>query len=396
VREVLRDKWIEVDVDAVKKNLQEVKSLLDDKARLIAVVKANAYGHGAEETARIFFQNGVDFFAVSFFYEALQLRKAGIRSDILVFSPVLSEEEAAESIKNQLTLTIASNKDREMLERVAAPFNTQIRVHLKIDTGLGRFGMSEEEALRVCQDIYSKGQMFIEGIYTHVADPTSPDYTLKQFQQFMQVVNRLEREKFVIPIKHFANSAVFLSFPNMYLDAVRIGTLLSGQHPVGAFPTRLHLQDPYKFKSRILSLRTLEKGSSLGYYRTYILKRTAQIAVIPVGFNDGLTMEVANRPVGLLDMIKKLAKIVLAYFNFSRFNLFVTIKGKEYPIRGKVFMQMALVEIPDGVDVNIGDEVELPVRKTLAANNIIRIYVEEGQTVKIPYNEVANYIIDEA
>lgn len=393
---MLRDKWIEIDVDAVKKNLQEVKTLLDDKAKLIAVVKANAYGHGAEDIARILFQNGVEFFAVSFYYEAMQLRKAGIRASILVFIPVVSEEEAMESIENHLTLTIASDNDRELLEKVAATLKNQIRVHLKIDTGLGRFGMSEEEALQVCRDIYQNEQLFIEGIYTHIADPTSPDYTLKQFQQFMQVVNRLEREKFVIPVKHFANSAVFLSFPNMYLNAVRIGTLLSGQHPVGAFPIRLQLQDPYKFKSRIISVRTMEKGSSMGYYRTYKLKRAAQIAVIPVGFNDGLAVEVANRPVGLVDMLKKVVKIVLGYLNLPRFNLYVTLKGKDYPIRGKVFMQMALVEIPVGVEVNIGDEVEMPVRKTLAARNIVRIYVQDGQAGKIAYDEVTNYIINKA
>jgi alanine racemase len=393
---VLRDKWIEIDIDAVKKNLQEVKTLLDEKARLIAVVKANAYGHGAEDIARILFQNGVEFFAVSFYYEALQLRKAGIRASILVFTPVISEEEALESIKNHLTLTVASDKNRELLEKAAATLKTQIRVHLKIDTGLGRFGMSEEEALLVCRNIYQNEQLFIEGIYTHIADPISPDYTLKQFQQFMQVVNRLEQDKFVIPIKHFANSATFLRFPNMYLNAVRIGTLLSGQHPVGKFPTHLQLQDPYKYKTRIISLRTLEKGSSLGYYRTYKLKRAAQIAVIPVGFNDGLAVEVSNQPVGIVDMLKKLVKIVLGFFDLPRFNLYVTIKDRDYPIRGKVFMQMALVEIPYGVDVNIGDEVELPIRKTLAARNVARIYVQEGQAGKIAFEEVTNYIIDEA
>jgi alanine racemase len=393
---MLGDKWIEIDVDAVKKNLQEVKALLGEKASLIAVVKANAYGHGAEEIARILFQHGVEFFAVSFFYEAMQLRKAGIRASILVFSPVVGEEDALESITKHLTLTISSDKDRELLEKASAALKTQLRVHLKIDTGLGRFGMNEDEAVQVCQQIHSNGQLYVEGIYTHIADPGSPDYTVHQFQKFQQVVNRLEREGFVIPIQHFANSAVFLSFPHMHLNAVRIGTLLSGQHPVGNFPTRLQLQDPYKFKTRIVSLRTLGKGSFLGYYRTFRLKQASQIAVIPVGFNDGLAVEVANRPVGFIDMLKKVAKIVLSYFNLPRFNLYVTLKGKNYPIRGKVFMQMALVEIPLGVEVELGDEVEVPVRKTLAARSIDRIYVQEGKAGKIAYEEVTNYVIDEA
>jgi len=353
--------------------------LLSENTRLIAVVKANAYGHGAEETARILCQNGVDFFAVSFFHEAIQLRQAGINADILVFSPVISEEEVIESVKNCLTLTITSDNDRDILERVITNYNGQLRVHLKIDTGLGRFGLNEEEAVSVCQRLSPNQQFCIEGIYTHAAEATSSGYTAKQFTKFMQVVNRLEQEGFIIPIKHMANSAVFLISPHMYLNAVRIGTLLSGQHPVGKFPTILNLKDPYKFKSRIISLRTLEKGSFLGYYRTFKLKRVSQIAVIPVGFNDGLAVEVSNKPVGFIDMLKKVAKIILGYFNISRFNIYVTIQGESFPVRGKVFMQMALLEIPPGVDIKIGDEVEVPVRKTLASPNIIRKYVRKDE-----------------
>ena len=381
------DKWIEINTDAVKHNLREVNSLLDEKTRLIAVVKANAYGHGAEAIARILCQNGVDFLGVSFFYEAMQLRKAGINADILMFSPLVGEADVKESIRNHLTLTIGSDDDRELLERVCAQQNIQPQVHLKIETGLGRFGLNEEEAVHVCRRLFSNKQVQVEGIYSHIADPTSHDYTMQQFQKFMQVVNRLEREGFVIPIKHMANSAVVLSSPSMYLDAVRVGTLLSGQHPVGIFPLHLQLQDPYRFKSRVISLQTLPAGSFLGYYRSHQLKRTAQIAVIPVGFNDGLAVEVANQPRGFLDMLKKLAKIVLGYFNVSRFNLYVTINGKDYPIRGKVFMQMALVEIPLEDEVNIGDEVEVPVRKTLASPNITRRYVRDGETAQMAFDE---------
>ena len=381
------DKWIEINIDAVKNNLQEVKTLLAGKARLIAVVKANAYGHGAEETARILCQNGVDFLAVTFYYEAIQLRKAGINADILVFSPLVSETDAEEAISNCLTLTIGSDDDRELLERVSAGQNLEVKIHLKIETGLGRFGLDEEDAVRVCRQVFPNKKLQVEGIYTHTADPTSHNYTAQQFQKFMQVVKRLEGEGFVIPIKHLANSAVVLTSPDMYLDAVRIGTLLSGQHPIGNFPTRLQLQDPYCFKSRIISLRTLGKGSFLGYYRSFQLKQKSRIAVIPVGFYDGLAVEVANKPLGFLDMLKKLAKIILGYFNVSRFNLYVTIKGKDYPIRGKVFMQMALLEIPAEADVEIGDEVEVPVRKTLASRSITRLYIQGGKTEHIAYGE---------
>jgi alanine racemase len=318
----------------------------------------------------------VDFFAVSFFAEAIQLRQAGIQADILVFSPVVSPEEAGESVRNRLTLTIASEDDRELLAQASAALQSQLKVHLKIDTGLGRFGLNEEEAVQVGQKINCHEQLFLEGIYTHAADPSSPAYTARQFKHFTQVSHRLEQEGMVIPLKHMANSAILLRSPEMYLDAVRIGTLLAGQHPVGNFPIRLQLQDPYKFKSRITSLRTMERGSFLGYYRTFQLKRDAQIAVLPVGFHDGLAVEVANPPASWKDMLRKLAKISLGYFNWPRFNLEVRIQNRSCPIRGKVFMQMALVEIPPGLDVKVGDVVEVPVRKTLVSATIPRIYVE--------------------
>jgi alanine racemase len=381
------DKWIEINIDAVKHNLEEVKALLNGKTRLIAVVKANAYGHGAEAIARIFCQNGVDFLGVSFFYEAMQLRKAGITADILVFSPLISEADCEESISNHLTLTIGADEDQELLERVCTQKNMQGKVHLKIETGLGRFGLDEEGAVRVCRKLSANRLVQVEGIYTHAADPTSHDYTAQQFRTFMQVINRLEQGGFVIPIKHMANSGVVLSAPEMYLDAVRIGTLLSGQHPVGNFPNRLQLQDPYCFKCRVVSVQNLSKGNFLGYYRSYQLKQAARIAVIPVGFNDGLAVEIANQPRGFVDMLKKLAKVVLGYFHVGRFNLHVTIKGKAYPIRGKVFMQMALVEIPLEIDIQIGEEVEVPVRKTLASPDITRQYVRNREIEQIAINE---------
>jgi len=181
----------------------------------------------------------------------------------------------------------------------------------------------------------------------------------------------------------------------MHLDAVRIGTLLSGQFPAGEFSQRLDLLDPFKFKSRIISLKTLEAGSSLGYYRTYRLKEKAQIAVIPVGFNDGLALEVNNKATGLLDLLKILAKKILAYWNSPRFNIYVNIKGSSCcPIRGKVFMQMSMAEIPPDLDVEIGDEVELPVRKTLASKNLLRLYMKEGEAVKVESEDLTAYMVE--
>lgn len=396
MEQVLTDKWVEIDIDAIKNNLLAANSLLNEKTRLIAVVKANAYGHGMAETARILYQNGVDFFAVSFFAEAMQLRRAGIRSSILVFCPVVLENELKEAINHHLTLSITSPYDWQILEKASYGLKTEVRVHLKLETGLGRFGLTEEEAVTIAREIRQHEKITIEGIYTHMADAAAnPSYTETQFISFIQTVEVLHNMGIRIPVKHCANSAVFLKYPHMHLDGVRLGTLLSGQYPVGKFAARIELQDPYKFKSRVISLRSINKGSYLGYYRSYRLKRDAQIAVIPVGFSDGLNLAVANKAAGFLDMLKSIARLVLLYFDVPRFSLQVKINGVNYPVRAKVFMQMALVEIPPEVEIHIGDEVEVPIRKTLASRSLNRVYLQGGEAVKISGEEGTSYIVDE-
>jgi len=381
------DKWVEINLDAVEKNLRAVRSLLADKTRLIAVIKADAYGHGAVATAQLLAENGVDYFAVSFFREAIQLRQAGITESILIFSPIISEYELQEAIKNNLTITIASPYDWQLLDSICASVDAEIKIHLKVDTGLGRFGLREEEILTLIPEM-KKSQINIEGIYTHMAAAaSSPVYTRHQFASFMQILYKLEEAGLQLPLRHCANSAVLLKYPQMQLDAVRVGTLLSGQAPVGTSPADLELEDPYTFKTRIISLRQLEKGSYLAYYRSYRLKKAAQLAVIPVGFIDGLALQVGNKPSGWLDLLKTVVKLILLYGNVARFGQQVSIAGTKYPVRGKVFMQMALVEIPLDREVKIGDEVEVPIRKTLTSPDITRIYLQNEKVVKISTKE---------
>jgi alanine racemase len=388
VQPYLPDKWVEINLDAVEKNLRAVQSLLSDGTRLIAVIKADAYGHGAAATAQLLREHGVEYFAVSFFREAMQLRQAGITENILVFSPIISEDELRDALKNKLTITIASLYDWQLLKKVCTTENAEVKIHLKVDTGLGRFGLQEKEILTLIPEMRGQSQIIIEGIYTHMAAAaTNPAYTRLQFARFMRILHKLEESGLRIPLRHCANSAVLLKYPQMQLDAVRVGTLLSGQAPVGTSQGNLTLEDPYTFKTRIISLRKLEKGSYLAYYQSYRLQRAAQVAVIPVGFIDGLALQVGNKPSGLLDLLKTVIKLILLYGNVVRFGQQVSIKGTNYPVRGKVFMQMALVEIPLNQEVKIGDEVVVPVRKTLTAPDIARIYLQNGKVVKFTTKE---------
>lgn len=387
-------KWVEIDVEAIKHNFQVITEELAEEVHLIAVLKNNAYGHGAIDIARILNQNGVDYFAVTYLDEALSLRRAGIKSSILLFSPIINESELKEAIENEITLVITSLYDANLIDKVSRQLRLLVNFHLKIDTGLGRFGIPEDDLLEVVNIFADNPYILIEGIFTHMADASNEKYTLKQFQKFLEVIAYLEDNNIFIPIKHCANSTVFLKYPEMHLDAVRIGTLLAGHYPVGKMPHPFTLFEPFTFKTRVIAVNNLKKGDYLGYFRTYRLKKEAKVAVIPVGFSDGLFLEVANPPLNFLDLLKILARISLRYFNFSRFTTKVKIKGKLYPIRGKVFMQMALVEIPSHIDIKVGDVVEVPLRKTLVANNIKYVYVKDGLPGKIREEDKTVYITE--
>ncbi|HZK43048.1 MAG TPA: alanine racemase [Syntrophomonadaceae bacterium] len=389
------NKWVEIDILAIKNNLLNIQAHLADRARLIGVVKANGYGHGAIEVARILQQNGVDFLAVSYLDEALKIRNSGIKSSIMLFSPLIDELEIKEAIENEITLAITSIYDSQLINKVSSKLRIPVNIHLKVDTGLGRFGIYDEDLIDICNDLLNNPFIYIEGIFTHVAEANNEKHTINQFKQFTEIINKLEHNNIHIPIKHFANSTVFLKYPEMHLDAVRIGTLLSGQFPVGDMPHPFELTDPFSFKTKIISLREMQKGQYLGYYRTYRLKANAKVAVIPVGFSDGLVLEVANPPTNFLDLIKILLRTILRYFNYSRFTMNVKIKNENYPIRGKVFMQMTLIELPIHSDVEVGDIVEVPMRKTLIDQDIVRLYVQGDLSGKVSRGNKTVYITKE-
>lgn len=370
------DKWVEIDDQAIIDNLAGVRSLLSSSTRLIAVVKANAYGHGLVETARLLASCGVEHFAVTFLDEALLLREGGIGGSILLLSPLTDRLGLERAVEEKITVMVASVLDAQLANQASQDLQRPLSIHLKIETGLNRFGLSHAEARQVCGSLSGNSLIYIEGIYTHMADAGAgdPGSALRQFQLFMQVVQSLAEEGYFIPIKHCANSAVTLRFPHMHLDAVRIGTLLSGQYPVGNLPKPLLLADPFCFKARIIAVKERPAGSFLGYARAFRLNRAAYIAVVPAGFVDGIAAEVANPSAGFIDALKKAVKVLLALLNISRFTTRVIIKGYSCSVVGKVFMQLTLVQIPGNLMVEVGDEVVIPVKKTQVSPSIARYH----------------------
>lgn len=370
------DKWIAIDLDAVDQNLIQVQSRLQSTVQLIAVLKANAYGHGAVGIATRLARHGVNYFAVSHLDEALELRNSGIEGDILLFMPLGQPELIRAAAAAGLSLSLGCREDWQAVQAAGDVAEIPpLKLQLQVDTGLGRFGfLDDSELLSTAQEIVASQHQWT-GIYTHMADAAgNAAYTRQQFARFQAALNYLERAGLPLPLRHCGNSAVLLNYPEMQLDAVRIGSLLSGQHPVGAFAHPLNLRDPFHFQCRIIALRRLTAGSYLGYYRSYRLRRDALIAVIPVGYRDGLLLEVANPPRGWLDLLKTMLRPLLYKMGWGRFQHQVLYQGQGFPLRGKVFMQMALIEFPLQAEVKLGDMVEVPVRKVLAPLELPRIY----------------------
>ncbi len=381
---MLQNRWIEIDTDKVKHNIGQVQKLVDERVRLIVVIKKDAYGHGAGEVARIAYHLGIDFFAVSFLEEAIELRNAGINASIMIFTPLISEDEFTTAIKNNITITISSWGEWEIVKRQSLRLRKKAIIHLKAETGLGRFGFEMEELINIAAESKENlDYIYIEGIYTHMAQAASnAGYTEKQFHKFIEICMTIEENGLNIPVKHCANSAVTLKYPHMHMNAVRIGTLVSGQYPAGKFNSSLSLFDPFQYKCRIVAVKSTKKGSRLGYYSTYKLRKDAQIAVIPVGYSDGLGLEVGNPAAGLWDLIKITVKSFLKYMGITKYGLHVSIAGRQYPIRGKVFMQMALLELPIDAIVPVGTEVVLPIKKTLIRSDVVKLYLSKGEAGK--------------
>ncbi|MDO4539810.1 MAG: alanine racemase [Syntrophomonadaceae bacterium] len=373
------DKWIEVDAAAVAHNYRQVATRLQAGVKLIAVLKADAYGQGAVEMARLLAEGGTDFFAVTHLEEALKLRRGGIDGDILLFLPLRRREDVRVAAEQRLTVSVGSTEDIEALAAAGEEELPALKVHLQVDTGLGRFGFLDQETL-LTSSVRLRVQGFdLEGIYTHMADAAGDAaYTRRQFARFMELTQALDNIGIELKYRHCANSAAMLNYPEMQLDAVRVGTLLSGQHPVGSFSPPLDLREPFRFMSRIISLHRLPQGSYLGYYKTHRLRRDALIGVIPVGYRDGLLLEVANPPAGAVDLIKTMLRPLLYRLGRGRFRHTVKCQGQEWPLRGKVFMQTALIEFPPDAPIRLGDEVEVPMRKVLSAAGVPHVYVNKS------------------
>jgi alanine racemase len=373
--------WIEVELDAVVGNYQEIVNHLRPEARCMAVVKADAYGLGAIEVARALQGAGCDAFAVTRVEEGLILREHGIRGVILVLGPTV-KEEWPRAIAAQLHLSISELSWIAELNETYSELKlkSQVQVHIKLETGMGRTGFQLSELESLAMSLAKAPNICVAGVYTHFARAAQRDqrYTLGQYERFRASTVRLEELGIYPPWKHVCNSAAFLDYPQWHHDFVRIGTLLIGHYPGQGFSGKLTLRDPWVAKSQIVHLRKVPKGTYVGYQSIYRTKDETQLAVIPVGYADGFGLEPHFTPRGWIDFLKIIIKNFAALFGFFLGQERVKMKGRTVRVAGKIGMQLTVIDV--GMqDCGLGDEVGIPLRRTVANPRIPRKYKQDGR-----------------
>lgn len=332
-----RDTWAEIDLDHISYNLKQFRHYLKPKTKIMAVVKADGYGHGAEKAAITAIQAGVDYLAVAFLDEAVELRKAGLKTSILIlgYTPVRSIREA---ILENITITVF---DHEVLDEIiiqTASLRTEAVIHLKVDTGMSRIGVSSaEQAVTLAKKTLTSPFVHLEGLFTHFAnaDSEDPTFTYTQFTKFQAIIEHLEKEGIHIPVKHCCNSAATMKFPVMHLDMVRIGIALYGLYPDASLKKHpIHLKQAMSLKTKIAALKKVAVSQPVSYGCTWRPTRESIIATIPIGYADGLSRLLSNRG-------------------------HVLLNGQVAPIRGRVCMDQTMIDSTDIPNTQNGDIVTI-------------------------------------
>lgn len=327
-----RSVWAEVSLENIAFNVQQICRVIGAQSELMAVVKANAYGHGALEVAHTLLSNGTQWLAVALPEEGVRLRRAGVSAPILVLGAV-SAEELEVCVAQDLVVTVFEPHIAKLLSEAACRLQKMARVHIKVDTGMGRLGLPPHEAVDLVEMVQRLPGLEIQGVFTHFACADCPDlqYTQWQWRRFQQVMNTLRNKGIAIPYYHAANTAAALFFPQSHLDIVRVGLALYGMYPDSRRP--VELRPALSLKTKVAFVKRVPSGSAISYESTYVTWKDTSIAVLPIGYADGLSRQLSNKGV-------------------------VLIKGKACPIVGRVTMDHTLVDVGD-LPVQIGDDVIL-------------------------------------
>jgi alanine racemase len=322
---------IEVDLTALVHNFKEIRKKVGAGCKIMAVVKANAYGHGAVPVASALARAGADWLGVASTEEGVELRQGGLSLPILVMGGIL-ESELEALAEWQLTPVVYHPETLSLLENSVARSRKLMKIHIEVDTGMGRLGLSPDIAASFIQQIAQRGRLIVDGLMTHFAEADSEDqsFVQEQIQKFRRVLKDLNDRGIEIPLCHLANSAAILHHPTVYFQMVRPGISLYGYAPGAKTANLPDLKPCLKLLTRIVQVKRVPKGTGISYGRSFVTKRESLIASLPVGYADGYSRRLSNKGQ-------------------------VLIHEKRAPVVGRVCMDMTLVDVTEIPDAHIGD-----------------------------------------
>jgi alanine racemase len=327
--------YAHIDLASLVHNLIQIQRYLAGKAGVLAVVKANAYGHGAVETAETLVRHGVSTLGVVSVPEGIVLREAGVAADIVVLGTAF-EEQLADAFRHRLTLVVSDQTRLAACARAAAGAQRPIPIHLKIETGMGRLGFSADEVPALLDSLKTHPLLKVEGVMTHLADADgkTSDYTEQQLARFREALDLFEAHRHRPLLIHAANSAAIVRYPGAHFSLVRPGIMLYGYHTLPISVSAPLLKPVMTLRTTIAHVRTVKSDTSISYNRTFVSSRPSRIAVLPIGYADGYSRRLSNRGA-------------------------VLIHGKRAPIAGTICMDMTMVDVTGIPETRIGDEVVL-------------------------------------
>ena len=372
----------EIDLKAIANNIKELRRITHPDARLMGVVKANGYGHGAIEVAQCALQNGAEILGVARIEEGVQIREAGIEVPILIFGYTLPEL-AIDLLEYDLTQTVYTYASAQTLSRTAAALKKKIRIHLKVDTGMGRLGLLPQnfqldnsaaidtDAVEETLAIAGLDGLELEGIFTHFATADSADktYAEDQLDLFMNFLNRLRKAGLEPPVRHAANSAALIDIPQSHLDLVRPGIATYGLYPSDEVNKRhVSLKPAMALKARIIQLKKVPAGFKVSYGTSHETRKPTTIATIPIGYADGLNRLLSSRGQML-------------------------VHEQRAPIIGRVCMDLTMLDVGHIDNIQMGDEVavfgrqgsaSITVDEVASSLNTINYEIVSTITARVP------------
>jgi len=332
-----RPTWADIDLGAIEHNYIQVKRLVGKDVMLMAVVKANAYGHGTVEISQVLEKMGVNYLGVATTDEAVRLRDHGVKTPILILGSILPEEVTIAKDRD-ITITLCSREILSEIKKLAKyeerP-DAKLKVHVKVDTGMGRIGIWHEDALDFVKEVSGQSCIMLEGIYTHFSTAGRDEFfTNYQIESFERLLASIEKSWIKIPLRHAANSIATVDFKRSYLNLVRPGLIIYGMYPKYTFPKIIKLRPAMSLKTKIVFIKDIPAGRSISYGRTFVSQKPTRIATLPIGYADGYNRGVSNKAE-------------------------VLVRGQFAPVVGKVTMDQTMIDVGRIKGVKIGDEVVL-------------------------------------